>query len=110
VVPALRNWGFNVADPYASPTLVDEGERAVHGLNPVFQPYKFLAEYLYRRALTSLERGDVEKANRYLETAIFIARYAPLLTVITIAVIFAAIIYAFERRRAPSKPTASNSW
>jgi len=102
VVPTLKRWGFKLVDLHVSSTLVDEAERAVHGLNPIFQPYKFLAEYLYKQALTNLENDNVEKANQYLEAVILIAKFAPILTVITIGGILIAIIYINERRRALS--------
>ncbi|MFQ6073032.1 MAG: hypothetical protein ACE5KT_10080, partial [Methanosarcinales archaeon] len=68
-------------------------------------PYRFLAEYLYKQGLTYLERGDTEKASRYLETSISLAKFAPLLTLITVAAILVAIIYVIEGREVSPKPS-----
>ncbi|KPV65471.1 MAG: hypothetical protein AOA65_0075 [Candidatus Bathyarchaeota archaeon BA1] len=98
VAQALKRWGFNIVDLYAPPTY--EAERIIHDLNPILQPYKFLAEYLYKQALIRFEKGDAEKANQYLAAAIFIAKFAPTLTVATMGAILIAIIYTIERQRA----------
>jgi len=100
VAPDLQRWGFDIVDLFGFPTLVDEAERAVHRLSPVFQPYKFVAERFYEQGRTYLEMGDAEKANQYLEAAISLAKFAPLLTLITVAAMLLAIIYIFEKRRA----------
>jgi len=92
----LRKWGFDIVDLYGFPALVDEAERAVYGLSPAFQPYRFLAEYLYKQGLTYLEKGDTEKASQYLEASISLAKFAPLLTLITVAAILVAIIYTLK--------------
>jgi len=101
VVPTLRSWGFNVADIYISSTLIEEAKSAIHGLNPIFQPFKFMAEQFYEQGLISLEKGDIEIGNLCLRIAIFLAKWAPLLTFITVAAISAAIIYAFQRKTSP---------
>ena len=92
----LRKWGFDIVDLYGFPALVDEAERAVYGLSPAFQPYRFLAEYLYKQGLTYLEKGDTEKASQYLEASISLAKFAPLLTLITVAAILVVIIYILK--------------
>lgn len=109
VVPTLRKWGFNVVELHISETLIEEAERAVYGVNPAFQPYKFLAESLYKQGLASFERGEVERANQYLEAAILVAKLAPLLTLATISAVLAVILYAFKRHRALPKPETPTS-
>ncbi|MFQ6065625.1 MAG: hypothetical protein ACE5L6_09160, partial [Candidatus Bathyarchaeia archaeon] len=105
VAPDLRKLGFDIVDLYSLPALVDEAERAVYGLSPAFQPYRFLAEYLYKQGLTYLEKGDTEKASQYLEVSISLARSAPLLTLITVAAILVAIIYIFEVHKVSPEPS-----
>jgi len=99
VTLGLRKWGFDIVDLYGFPALVDEAERAVYGLSPAFQPYKFLAEYLYKQGLTYLEKGDTERASQYLEASISLAKFAPLLTLITVAAILVIIVYIFKGRK-----------
>lgn len=99
----LRNVGFKVTDLRTFPLQMYKGEKAVDAVNPVFQPYKSIAEFVYRQAVINFEKGDVEKANRYVETAVFIAQNAPLLTLTTIAVLLAVAIYTLRRRREPSE-------
>ncbi len=101
VAKKLRDWGFNVADIFISSFLIEEAKSALDGLSPIFQPFKFIAEQFYKLGLISLEKGDVETGNLCLRIAIFIAKWAPLLTFITVVVISAAIIYAFQRKRMP---------
>jgi len=109
VALVLRDWGFSVTDLYTSPLLIDEAERALAQLSPIFQPYKFLAEYLFRQALLSFEIGNVERANAFLQLAIFIAYLAPLLTLLTIAVLLLVVVYIIYRYRARTKPGAQPS-
>ena len=104
VAPTLRGWGFDVADLYTSSTLIEEARKRIEGLNPMFQPYKSLAETFYEQGLVSLEEGYTRRGNRYLKIAIFLAEWAPLLTLITWTAILVAIVYIFRRRRVPPKP------
>ena len=101
VVQPLRNWGFNLADIYISSILIEEAKNAIYGLNPLFQPFKFIAEQFYELGLISLEKGDIEIGNLCLRIAIFLAKWAPLLAFITVAAISAAIIYFFQRKALP---------
>jgi hypothetical protein len=98
----LDRWGFDTGLRYTkskiSPELIYEAEKAIDGLNPVFQPYKFLAEYLFRQALLRLENDDVDEANKLLKAAISLANLAPLLTLLTITAIFAIIVYILHKR------------
>jgi len=108
VALTLRQWGFDISDwytPSATRELIDEAEKAIGGLNPVFQPYKFFAEYLYRQALTSSERGDWERAKSLLQLAITIASMAPLLTFLTIIAILAILVYMLYKSSLKPKPS-----
>ena len=100
VASTLKRWGFAVADLYESPVqdLITEAGKAVGELNPVFQPYSFLAEYLYQQALSSAEVGDWSRAQSLLQLSITLANLAPLLTFLTIVAILALLSYALARR------------
>jgi hypothetical protein len=100
VTSTLKRWGFTVADLYESPVqdLIIEAGKAVGQVNPIFQPYRFLAGYLYQQALLSAETGDWSRTQSLLQLSITVANLAPLLTFLTIAAILALLSYALVRR------------
>jgi hypothetical protein len=111
VALTLQDWGFSVIDFYTSPDIrekIVEAQKAIAAVNPVFQPYKFLAEYLYRQALLSFERGDTKGGTSLLQLATIIANLAPILTLLTIAAILGIIAYLLHRhgKKAKLKPPA----
>ena len=113
VAITLQNWGFNVVDLYSSPDVRDrilEAQEAIAAVNPFFQPYKFLAEYYYRRGLTSIEQGNTQSGMSLLQQSITIADLAPLLTFLTIlaivALLIAVIWIMMKRKPAPTVPQA----
>ncbi len=106
VAPTLKELGFNIVDLYAYPELVQQAEDAISRLNPLFQPYKIIAEQFYEQALISYEEGDMEKAHYYIELAILVARLAPILTLITVSILIAAVVVIavlVRRRRVPAE-------
>lgn len=109
VAPTLKELGFNIVDLYAYPELVWQAEDAIGGLNPLFQPYKLIAEQFYKQALISYGEGDMEEAYHYIELAILVARLAPILTLITVSVFVAAtvaIALLIKRQRVPAESDA----
>jgi hypothetical protein len=99
VASTLTRWGFTVANFYESPVqeLMMEAGKAVGQVHPIFQPYRFLAEYLYQQALLSAEAGDWSRTESLLQLSITMANLAPLLTILTVAAILALISYALYR-------------
>lgn len=99
VASTFTRWGFTVANFYESPVqdLMIEAGKAVGQVNPIFQPYRFLAEYLYQQALLSAEAGDWSRTDSLLQLSITVANLAPLLTFLTIAAILALLSYALYR-------------
>jgi hypothetical protein len=111
VALTLQHWGFKVIDFYTYPDTrekIVEAQKAIAAVNPLFEPYKFLAQSLYRQALLSFERGDMEGGTRLLQLAITIANLAPILTLLTIAAILGIIAYLLHRhgKKAKLKPPA----
>jgi len=98
VAITLRRWGFNIADLYTSPELVDQAARAIEATNPIFQPYRWFAEYLFDQAQFSLEAGNVDRANGLLRLSIAVANAAPISTFITIVIILGLLVYLLSRR------------
>ncbi len=97
VAITLRHWGFNIADLYTSPELVDQAAKAIEATNPIFQPYRWFAEYLFNQAQVSLEAGNVDRANSLLRLSIAVANAAPILTFITIIIILGLLVYLLFR-------------
>jgi hypothetical protein len=111
VALTLQDWGFNVVDLYTSSAISEktvETQKVIAAVSPVFQPYKFLAESLYRQALLSFKRGDNEGGTNLLQLAMMIANLAPVLTLLTIALILGIIVYLLHRhsKKAKLKPSA----
>jgi hypothetical protein len=109
VALTLQDWGFSITDLYTSSDIrekIVETQKAIAAVSPVFQPYKFLAESLYRQALLSFKRGDNEGGTSLLQLATVIANLAPLLTLLTIAAILGIIAYLLHRhsKKAKLKP------
>jgi len=98
VAPMLTKWGFDVFDLYGSSPLADEAAKAVYGLGSLFQPYKFMAEHLYKQGLLHLEKSELDDANRYFEGATLVARSAPIFTAITFATITFVVLYTLRKR------------
>jgi len=102
----LQDWGFSVVDLYTSPEIrekIIETQQAIAAVSPIFQPYRSLAELLYRQALLNFRRGNMEGGSSLLQLAITIADLAPLLTFLTIALILGIIVYFLHRSRQKAK-------
>ena len=106
VALSLQRWGFTVTDLYSSPVseMVKDAGKTVEGVNPIFQPYKSFAEYLYQQALLSSEKGDWERTKSLLQLAVTVANLAPLLTFLTIIALLALLVYVLNRRSKRPKP------
>jgi len=100
VESTLKRWGFTVGYLFESPVkdLIIEAGKAVNGVNPIFQPYRFLAEFAYERALLSAEQGDWGTSRSLLQLSIGLANLAPLLTFLTIIGLLALLIFILKRR------------
>ena len=100
VASTLKRWGFTVADLYESPVqeLIVEAGKTVGAVNPIFQPYKALADYVYQQALSSAEQGDWDTARSLLQMSIALANLAPLFTFLTIIGLLVLVVYLLSRR------------
>ena len=99
VMPTLRAWGFDVVDLYTYSTLIMGVERSIQEVSPLYQPYKFFAEQLYKWALVNARQDRVNAANGLLLAAVIIAKLSPLLTLVTISgTLYGAILYALKRK------------
>lgn len=99
VVTTLNSWGFGIPDLYIFSPSLRSVEEVLDEVDPVFQPYKFLAELLYRQALLNAQEENTVKMQIYLAAAVLVSRLAPLLTLVTIsAVLFGAILLALREK------------
>jgi hypothetical protein len=97
VVGKLNSFGFDVSDLYLYSPVLDEVETVVGQINPYCQPYKYLAELLYKQAIYNAKQDTVTEMNFCLAMSLMIARLAPLLTLITVSgLLFAAIIWILK--------------
>jgi len=104
VADTLNRWGFEIPDLYRYAPLLSSAEEVLGKISPLHQPYKFLAELLYRQALLNANEESIAEMQLYLAAALFIARLAPLLTLVTISgVLFGAIVLALSSRGVFSK-------
>lgn len=97
VVTELNGWGFEIPDLYVFSPSLRSVEDVLDEVDPVFQPYKFLAELLYRQAFLNAKEENTEEMQVLLAAAVLVARLAPLLTLITVSgVSFGAILLALR--------------
>ncbi len=106
VASTLKRWGFTVADLYESPVqeLIMEAGKTVGAVNPIFQPYKALADYVYQQALSSAEQGDWDTARSLLQMSITLANLAPLFTFLTIIGLLVLMVYLLSIRSRRPRP------
>lgn len=112
VAITLQEWGFSVMDLYTSSDISEkivETQKAIAAVNPVFQPYRLLAESLYEQALLRFKQGDTEGCVNLLQLATFIADAAPLFTLLTIALILGIVVYLLNRQNKKAKFGARES-
>ncbi len=99
VAESLNSWGFNVPDLYLYSPLLGNVKRVLSEVNPLFQPYKYIAELLYEQALSNARQDSVNEMNFFLTAAISVAKLAPLLTLMTISgILFIIILLALKNK------------
>jgi len=92
VAESLNSWGFNVPDLYLYSPLLGNVKRVLSEVNPLYQPYKYIAELLYEQALSNARQDSVSEMSFFLTAAISVAKLAPLLTLMTVSGILFIII------------------
>jgi len=99
VVTALNSWGFGIPDLYIFSPSLRSVEEVLGKVDPVCQPYKFLAELLYRQAFLNAREENAARMQLYLVAAVLVAKLAPVLTLITVSgVLFGAILLALREK------------
>ena len=99
VAESLNSWGFNVPDLYLYSPLLGNVKRVLGEVNPLYQPYKYIAELLYEQALSNAKQDSVSEMNFFLTAAISVAKLAPLLTLMTVSgILFIIILLALKNK------------
>ncbi len=99
VAQSLNSWGFSVPDLYLYSPMLGNVKKVLSEVNPLYQPYKYIAELLYGQALANAMQDSVSEMNFYLTAAIYVAKLAPLLTLMTYSgVLFIAILLTLKKR------------
>jgi hypothetical protein len=99
VAGSLNSWGFNVPDLYLYSPLLGNVKRVLSEVNPLYQPYRYIAELLYEQALSNAKQDSVSEMNFFLTAAIFVAKLAPLLTLMTVSgILFIIILLALKNK------------
>ncbi len=113
VVREFQSWGFtNIVDVVELKGLLDYAEKSIPEVSPFLQPYKAAAQWTLSWAENAYSRGRYSLAFGYLNTSMFYAENAFLLTLLTYTgvVAAAAALYwvygqlAYKRARAPYGP------
>ncbi len=92
IAEPLNKLGFNIPDLYLYSPLLEEAMRILDGINPIYQPYKYLARLLYEQALSKAKQDTVGEMQFFLTVAIIVAKLAPLLTITTVSGVLLAVI------------------
>jgi hypothetical protein len=99
VAQSLNSWGFSVPDLYLYSPMLGNVKRVISEVNPLYQPYKYIAELLYEQALSNARQDSVGKMNFFLTAAIYVAKLAPLLTLMTVSgILFLAIVLTLKKK------------
>jgi len=87
IAEVLNNWGFNIPDLYVYFPLLNEARRLINDVSRLFEPYRSLAEALYREAQSNAGQENEDKMQLYLILAVLIAKLAPILTLMTVTML-----------------------
>lgn len=99
VAQTLNSFGFNVPDLYLYSFSFSEALKVIEKISPFYQPYKYIARFLYEKALSNAKQETIRMMNFYLTSAIIVAKLAPLLTIITVSgVLFFALLLILKGR------------
>lgn len=98
VADKLNAWGFNIPDLYTYSPLLREIEKAVKDVDPIFQPFKYLAELIYKMVMSG-GRVSAEYVLPCLLFALVVALLAPLLTLLMYSgALFALMLFILRRK------------
>lgn len=98
VAGKLNAWGFNIPDLYTYSPLLKEIKRAVEDVDPIFQPFKDLAELIYKIVMSG-GHVSAEYVLPCLLVALVIALLAPILTLLMYSeMLFALMLFILRKK------------
>ncbi|MBS7653702.1 MAG: hypothetical protein QXU95_02720 [Candidatus Bathyarchaeia archaeon] len=98
VADKLNAWGFNIPDLYTYSPLLREIEKAVKDVDPISQPFKRLAESIYKMVISG-GHVSAEYVLPCLLAALVVALLAPLLTLLMYSgVLFALMLFILKKK------------
>ena len=101
VANELSMWGFEIPDLYMYHPLLIEANSMIKGLSRVFEPYRSIAEALYKAALLNANQENEARMRLYLMLAVLIAKTAPILTLMTgVMLVFCSLLLLLKAKRA----------
>jgi len=99
VAVILKGWGFKVPNLYLYSSLLDEVKMLIEKTSRIFEPYRSLAEILYRNAVFNANQENEARMRLYLILAVLIGKLAPLLTLMTASMlIYCLLLWLLKTR------------
>lgn len=105
LVQIFNDWGFDLPlIQFTLPPMFESVKKIIDQVNPLYQPFKFLAEYLFRLAvINSAQENSLMKI--YLAGAILLARLSPILMLLMVSgILYLMAILVLKWRGVFSKP------
>jgi len=100
IVEVLNNWGFKIPDLYVYSPLLNEAKILIENVSRLFEPYRSIAETLYKGAVFNADRKNEDRMQIYLIAAILIAKLAPILTLITVTLlVYCLLLFLLKARK-----------
>ena len=100
VADILKSWGFKVPNLYLYSSLLDEVKMLIEKTSRIFEPYRSLAEILYRNAVFNANQENEARMRLYLILAVLIGKLAPLLTLMTASMlIYCLLLWLLKTRK-----------
>jgi len=100
VADILKSWGFKVPNLYLYSSLLDEVKMLIEKTSRIFEPYRSLAEILYRNAVFNANQENEARMRLYLILAVLIGKLAPLLTLMTVSMlIYCLLLWLLKTRK-----------
>jgi len=109
IAGVLNRWGFDIPDLYVYFPLINETRSLIENISRLSEPYRSLAEALFRNALSNANHENEDKMYLYLIAAALIAKMAPILTLITLTMlIYCLLLWLLKTKKVFSDYSETN--
>ena len=100
VADILNRWGFDIPDLYVYSPLLNEAKSLIRDVSRLFEPYRSIAEILYKNAMLNADQENEDKMRLYLIFAVLVAKLAPILTLITVTMfIYCLLLWILKTKK-----------